>query len=108
MVPSLLLSQVGKISNILRRNPLYLKNGTLHKQTVFRFGISEVELFMIGYLNEMLVIFDHGARSFAVQRRLRSPNFRGGPIYRKRYFPGKNGFHILNQRGRFSLDGLSK
>src|SRR6266516_2364088 len=81
MVPSLLLSQVGKISNILRRDPLYLKNGTLHKQTVFRFGISEVALFMNGYLNEMLVIFDHGDRSFAVQRRLRSPNFRGKALY---------------------------
>src|SRR6266516_5190782 len=79
MVPAFLLSQVDKISKNLQRDPLYLKNGTSHKQTVFRFGISEVELVGKGCLSKILVIFDHGARSFAVQRRLISPNFRGRP-----------------------------
>src|SRR6266516_2021408 len=98
MVPSLLLYQVGKLSNILRRDPLYLKNGTSHKQTVFRFGIREVELFMNGYLNKMLVIFDHGARSFAVQRRLRSPNFRG----RRRPYISETVLPRTSRRKRFS------
>jgi len=67
MVPDLLLCQVDKISKNLQRDPLYLKNGTSHKQTVSRFGISDGELVRKGYLNKMLVIFDYGARSFAVQ-----------------------------------------
>ena len=63
MVPALLLSQVDKISKNLQRDPLYLKTGTSHKQTILRFGISEVDLVRKGYVNKMLVIlnFDQGA-----------------------------------------------
>ena len=60
-------------------------------------------------LNKFRVKTDDDARNLAVPSRLKSKNLTAEPpVSQKRYVIEKNWFHIRNQRGRFSLERVSK
>ena len=69
-----------------------------------------VDLVYDGYLDKSIVKTDNVARHLSVSSRLRSQFFYGweGPVSQKRYVVEKNGFHIRNLRGRFTLNCISE